>query len=181
MSTTTITTTPPAVSPPAVSSGSAHLSPAALEEQHHLRHLRHALTLAWQCTPTSSAFCVGAVLLSSSGTVLSTGYSRELPDNTHAEQVALMKLGSPPPEGSVLYTTMEPCAKRTSGDKSCVERIVDAGGIGTVVVGVKEPNTFVQGNQAKELLEVKGIKYLYVPGLEREILVVAERSHKKEE
>jgi len=180
MSTTTITTTPPAVSPPTSRSAGA-LSSAALEEHHHLRHLRRALTLAWQCTPIPSAFCVGAVLLSSSGTVLSTGYSRELPDNTHAEQVALTKLGSPPPEGSVLYTTMEPCMKRLSGEKSCVERIVDAGGIGTVVVGVKEPNTFVQGNQAQELLEAKGIRYLYVPGLEREILVVAERSHKKEE
>lgn len=92
-----------------------------------------------------------------------------------------MKLGSPPPEGSVLYTTMEPCMKRLSGEKSCVERIIDAGGIGTVVVGVKEPSTFVQGNQAKELLEAKGIRYLYVPGLEREILVVAERNHSKKE
>jgi pyrimidine deaminase RibD-like protein len=36
---------------------------------------------------------VGAVLVSASGRVLATGYSRELPGNTHAEECALIKAG----------------------------------------------------------------------------------------
>ncbi|EXJ93740.1 hypothetical protein A1O1_02133 [Capronia coronata CBS 617.96] len=72
--------------------------------------------------------------------ILSTGYTLELPGNTHAEQNALAKLAArhnlpesqvgecpeflEPGVQVVLYTTLEPCAKRLSGNLPCVERIL---------------------------------------------------------
>nr|CAI6776205.1 BFH_HP1_G0048730.mRNA.1.CDS.1 [Saccharomyces cerevisiae] len=43
-----------------------------------------------KCGPTKTAFSVGAVLVHGTQ-VLATGYPRELPGNTHAEQCALIK------------------------------------------------------------------------------------------
>jgi 5-amino-6-(5-phosphoribosylamino)uracil reductase len=60
------------------------------------RYLRHAIWLSRQCVPVRSAFSVGAVIVSSSGEMLSCGYSREQQDRDHAEEVALRKLGWPP-------------------------------------------------------------------------------------
>ena len=97
--------------------------------------------------PVTSAYCVGAVL-ERAGTVLATGYSRELPGNTHAEEVCLMKATDVAAadtralEGCVMYTTMEPCSRRLSGKRPCACRLVEAG-VRRVVVAVKEPPTFV--------------------------------------
>lgn len=144
----------------------------------HIDHLRHALALAKQCLPSPTAFCVGAVLVGPGGEVLSTGFSRELPGNTHAEQCALEKmLPGTPPQGSTMYTTMEPCSERLSGNKPCLYRILDAGGIATVVVGAKEPKTFIQENVCERVLQDGGIAYVHVSGLEKEILEAAERGH----
>jgi pyrimidine deaminase RibD-like protein len=103
-----------------------------------------ALTEAKKCAPTSTAFCVGAILTTASGDIISTGYSREHPGNTHAEQVCLDKLQGSVPEGAVLYTTMEPCSERLSGNKPCTNRILENGNIRTVYVGVVETGTFVE-------------------------------------
>lgn len=91
-----------------------------------------ALKEAAKCGPTTTAFSVGAVLVNGSET-LSTGYSRELIGNTHAEQCALEKYftqvgAREVPEGTVLYTTMEPCSFRLSGNEPCVHRILAQNG-----------------------------------------------------
>jgi pyrimidine deaminase RibD-like protein len=66
-----------------------------------LDYMKLAILEANKCTPVETAFNVGAILISSSGEILSTGfnppritqgYSRELPGNTHAEQCCLLKL-----------------------------------------------------------------------------------------
>jgi hypothetical protein len=57
---------------------------------------------------------------------------------------------------------------------------LEAGGIDTVVVGVKEPRTFIGENVCERVLGEKGTVYLHVTGLEKEILEVAERGHEKE-
>ncbi|MBV9380359.1 MAG: dihydrofolate reductase family protein [Streptosporangiaceae bacterium] len=62
------------------------------------RFLRWAVELSRLCPPSATAFSVGAVVVSSSGEVLSTGYSREQQDHDHAEEVALRKLGSALPQ-----------------------------------------------------------------------------------
>ncbi|EEH05851.1 conserved hypothetical protein [Histoplasma capsulatum G186AR] len=72
------------------------------DHQAHLHYLRACLSLAQQSPPKPTNFRVGAILLSRTllspgrprmynDTILSTGYTLELPGNTHAEQCALAK------------------------------------------------------------------------------------------
>lgn len=63
------------------------LSQEALDRQ----YMALACDLAMQCEPIDQAYCVGAVI-TRQGQIISTGFSRELPGNTHAEQCALIKL-----------------------------------------------------------------------------------------
>ncbi|OAL40613.1 hypothetical protein AYO20_00349 [Fonsecaea nubica] len=163
------------------------------------------------------------------GRVLATGYTLELEGNTHAEQNALAKLArehgislsseTPSSETSsleylaelgrevltpdkdvYLYTTLEPCGKRLSGNIPCVQRIIatrtrtrtpsqgspgeggggpgrDGGGIRKVIFGAREPGTFVQDSASLKILDGAGVPWEYVPGLEEEILRVAKEGH----
>lgn len=94
------------------------------------------------------------------------------------------ELGEKLPQNAVLYTTVEPCGKRLSGNKTCVERILDLAkggrGLKRVYVGVAEPETFVGQNTGRCRLEKAGIEVVHVGGLEREILEVATAGHIKE-
>lgn len=151
-----------------------------------------ALAEAKKCVPINSAFCVGAVLLlpfhsdntiggPNNDIILAKGYSRELDGNTHAEQCCLMKYrlvskSSDIPKSAVLFTTMEPCVHRLSGNEPCVERILHAG-IRHVKVGVFEPNTFVKGNDSATRLREAGVSYEKVEGWESQCLQVARRGH----
>ena len=153
----------------------------------HLAYMRYALTLAKKAPPKPTNFCVGAILVDEAvNEVLSTGYTLELPGNTHAEQCCLAKaekdgLREPGAEAQklVLYTTMEPCNKRASGNTPCTETILKTGGIKIVYLGVKEPEKFVGENVGRAKLEGAGIEYVHVPGLEAEILEVATAGHEK--
>jgi len=140
------------------------------------------------------------------GTVLSTGYTLELEGNTHAEQCALTKLARAhgiaeeaeqlgqlgqavlgPEVAAVLYTTLEPCGLRLSGNMPCVERIiatrVGGGGVGVrkVVFGAREPGTFVQDSKSLQRLDQAGVEWEFVPGLDEEILSVAMEGHVKQD
>jgi len=105
-----------------------------------------ACDLANKCERAPKAYCVGAVYTDGRHNILSVGYSRELPGNTHAEECAFMKakLG----EKSTMYTSMEPCSVRLSGNRDCASRCIEANVL-RVVCGVKEPSKFVvcQGTQ----------------------------------
>ncbi|KAJ1961101.1 hypothetical protein IWQ62_003987 [Dispira parvispora] len=142
--------------------------------------LRQAIVQAHRSTPVPSAYCVGAVLVSGDDEprVLATGYSRELPGNTHAEECALLKYAQANPKDNALtnatmYTTMEPCSTRLSGNTPCTERIIRAG-LARVVLGVKEPDNFVQCEGVR-LLQAAGIRVDYLAGFEQECL--APNSH----
>ncbi|KAK9235792.1 cytidine deaminase-like protein [Lipomyces kononenkoae] len=154
-----------------------------------LKYMTIALEQAKKCVPTPTAFCVGAVIVLPKGAngntadkdvIISTGYSRELPGNTHAEQCSLDKLTDgtrPLPNSAVLYSTMEPCSERLSGNLPCVDRIIGSGIFTTVNVGVIEPDTFIRNNSSKRKLEEAGIRYVHVSGLEKECLDVATLGH----
>jgi pyrimidine deaminase RibD-like protein len=163
--------------------------------EQHRHYLRLCLNEARKSPPKPSNFCVGALLLDTSVSpprILCTGYTLECPGNTHAEQCCFQKLadshslaeervGDVLPDGVVLYTTMEPCWVRLSGNLPCVQRIVRAGKIKTVVSGVREPEKFVGENEGRSVLEKAGIECVYVTGLEEEILAVATAGHVKED
>ncbi|KAM7219577.1 bifunctional protein RIB2 [Rhypophila decipiens] len=144
----------------------------------HKAYMLYAIEQARLSPPSPSKFCVGAILLDADkNEVLSTGYSAELPGNrpndpgsTHAEHCCFIKIGDAHgvsdfdiarvlPLNTVLYTTMEPCNERLSGNKTCTERIVRLGkAIKAVFIGIREPNTFLKNNEGITKLETAGIQ-----------------------
>lgn len=166
----------------------------------HLDILRLAVEEAKKCIPTPTAFCVGAIITlrmpsEPRPTILATGYSRELPGNTHAEANALEKMRQysqeqlqrsvPGLTGTVsaetllaqadIYTTMEPCSVRTSGLAPCADAII-AARLRRCFIGVGEPDDFVKCEGAQRLLNA-GIEVIWISGLEKECLEVARRGH----
>lgn len=149
-----------------------------------------ALSLAEQSPPQPTNYRVGALLLKlDDNSISSSGFTLELPGNTHAEECCLAKLarryaidedklGDVIKEPHALFTTVEPCSKRLSGKMPCVERILrQRTWIQTVFVGVQEPSTFVAENCGRAMLEGAGIKVRHVTGLEEAILKVATTGH----
>lgn len=144
-------------------------------------YMKLALEQARKCGETQTQFNVGAVLVHNNR-VIATGHLRELEGNTHAEQCALEKYaaehGCGVPAGTELYTTMEPCSLRLSGNLPCVDRILGSQ-IKTCYVGVVEPDTFVKNNVGKAKLEDAGVHYIHIGGYEEECLRVATLGHEK--
>lgn len=164
--------------------------------------MRTALAEAAKCEPSPTAFSVGCVLVTHWPTshdqppvMLSTGYSRELPGNTHAEANALTKAGRLDPKELAnlfniqdhtptideilrhtdVYTTLEPCSIRTSGLAPCADALVVAK-IRRCLIGVGEPDDFVKCEGARKLTEA-GIEVVWLKGLEDECLQAARRGH----
>lgn len=155
-----------------------------------LKYMQYALSLARKSPPKPTNYRVGALLVDAlTNTILETGYTLECEGNTHAEQSCFIKLASQHkvsednlvtvlPKHVVLYTTVEPCFKRLSGNLPCVERILQyKSAIKTVYVGVKEPEKFVGENTGRKQLEDAGIEVVLVEGMEEEILRVATAGH----
>ena len=128
--------------------------------------MRLAILEAHCSQSSENAYCVGCVVVRD-GKVLSSGFSRELPGNTHAEQVALQKLNFEA-QGATVYTTMEPCSKRVSGNTPCVQSCLRAG-VARVVIGVMEPTTFVICEGVR-LLRDAGVDVTLLEGLEADCL-----------
>uniref|UniRef100_C7DTI5 DRAP deaminase n=1 Tax=[Candida] membranifaciens TaxID=45567 RepID=C7DTI5_9ASCO len=144
------------------------------------KYMELAIELAEKCGETTTQFNVGAVLVYD-GEILGTGHTRELEGNTHAEQCALEKYFTRTgernvPYGTKIYTSMEPCSFRLSGNLPCVERILQTN-ITTCFVGVVEPGDFVKDNTSVQTLESKGVEYIHIPGYEEKCLEIAKRGH----
>jgi pyrimidine deaminase RibD-like protein len=170
----------------------------------HKGYMEYALAKARLSPPTPTKFCVGAVLVDADkNEILSTGFSMELPGNnsadpgnTHAEQCCFikvaLKLGFPAenpeerigdflPQNTFLYTTMEPCNERLSGNKTCVERILTLGDkIKFVYVGIQEPGTFIDRNEGRRRLEEAGVRVELVEGMYDRILEVSLAGHENQ-
>ena len=160
-----------------------------IESKDHEGYMQYAISLAKQAPPKPTNFRVGAVLVEEgTNRILTTGYTMELPGNTHAEQCCTMKIEENILEKDgisgrlILYTTMEPCNNRASGNVPCTDTILKTkdlsnGGIKAVYVGMQEPEKFVGHNTGRKKLEEAGIEYHHVSGLEDEILAVATAGH----
>jgi diaminohydroxyphosphoribosylaminopyrimidine deaminase / 5-amino-6-(5-phosphoribosylamino)uracil reductase len=132
--------------------------------------MRRAISLAWQCPRSDSAFSVGAVVVEPDGTELATGFSREGGDPlVHAEESALGKLdpGDPRLAGATIYSTLEPCSQRKSRPRTCTQLII-AAGLARVVIAWREPDLFVADCQGYELLTAAGLTVDELPGLAAE-------------
>jgi pyrimidine deaminase RibD-like protein len=180
--------------------GHKFADPHAGKPPHVIDHkalMREALEEAKKSPPKPSNYCVGALLVNDdNGEVLARGYTLELEGNTHAEQCCLVKfaqafgvseehVGEVLPPNSAIYTTMEPCNFRLSGNLSCVDRILRAKSkdgklvVKKVYLGVKEPEKFVGENQGRAKLEEHGVECVHVSGMEEMILRVATAGHEK--
>ncbi|KAF1936962.1 cytidine deaminase-like protein [Clathrospora elynae] len=171
------------------------LPAAGPDPSDHLQYMRLALDQAQESPPKPSNFRVGALLVDAdTGAILSRGYTLECEGNTHAEQCCLLKfakahdlpeerVGEALPPNTVIYTTMEPCNLRLSGNLSCADRIIRTKGKGgeqsikKVYLGVKEPEKFVGDNEGRKKLEENSVECVHVPGLEERILSVATAGH----
>ncbi|MEU1190853.1 dihydrofolate reductase family protein [Streptomyces sp. NPDC005859] len=133
------------------------------------RHwLALACALAADCPPSRTAFSVGAVIVAADGTELARGHSREGDDPVvHAEEAALAKLD--PADArlptATVYSSLEPCARRSSRPAPCARLILDAG-VRRVVTAWREPNTFVTDADGTGLLTAQGVDVLVLPGYE---------------
>jgi diaminohydroxyphosphoribosylaminopyrimidine deaminase/5-amino-6-(5-phosphoribosylamino)uracil reductase len=134
--------------------------------------LGDAIELSRRCRPSTSAFCVGAVLVSADGTVMATGYSRERDPHDHAEEAALAAAVPSDPRlaSATLYSSLEPCRFRASRPRPCAELIIEAG-LRRVVIAWLEPPVFAEGGGAV-LLRDAGITVVEVPELAAEARAV---------
>jgi pyrimidine deaminase RibD-like protein len=127
--------------------------------------MRLAVSLAWRCPPSGTAFSVGAVIVDAEGAELSRGFSREGGDPVvHAEEAAVGKLSSGEPRlaGATIYSTLEPCSRRKSRPRTCTELII-AAGLRRVVIAWREPALFVTDAQGYELLSCAGLTVTELP------------------
>ena len=93
--------------------------------------------------------CVGAVVVHE-GRVLSTGYRGETGAGRHAEFCALKKINDDVDHvdlsGCTVYTTLEPCSKRNSPNKTaCATRLINAK-VSRVVFGMADKDESVYGH-----------------------------------
>ncbi|MGX5188794.1 dihydrofolate reductase family protein [Streptomyces avermitilis] len=133
------------------------------------RHwLALACELADRCPPSRTAFSVGAVIVAADGTELARGHSREGGDPVvHAEEAALAKLDAEDPRlaGATVYSSLEPCARRTSRPRPCARLILDAG-VRRVVTAWREPDTFVAAADGSGVLVAEGADVVVLPEYE---------------
>jgi pyrimidine deaminase RibD-like protein len=193
-----------------------------LDDEQHIQYLRKALSEAEKCTPSPTAFCVGCVLVtryypSSNANaeqqpqpvILATGYSRELPGNTHAEANALTKARDLSPEQlSELFPTTSAQAGGGGGGGSsnkptiddvlkytdvyttlepCSVRTSGLSPCADALVASKVPRCFIGVGEPEDFVQCEGAqklkeagcKVIWVKGLEEECLAAARRGRQE--
>lgn len=90
---------------------------------------------------------VGCVILMRDGRIES-GYRGEKYQKDHAEFTVLEKKGLSPAdlEGATVFTTLEPCTKRSPDKVSCADRLIEAR-VERVVIGYMDPDDRGRGYQ----------------------------------
>lgn len=110
--------------------------------------MRRAIALARaQVGRTGDNPAVGCVLVKL-GHIVGEGATGD-GGRPHAEELALAMAGEAA-RGSVAYTTLEPCAERSSGALSCSALLAEAG-VARVVVACGDPSVYASGQGAARL------------------------------
>lgn len=135
------------------------------------RLMGEAFRLAAKCDTSAGAFSVGSIITDFDHQILSTGYSRELGENWHAEEVAIHKAREDATDlkNCILYSTLEPCGERRSQPECCSQLIVTAG-ISVVMYAIPEPDTFVKEPKGLSLLEKAQVSIHRLSGFEDRFL-----------
>jgi diaminohydroxyphosphoribosylaminopyrimidine deaminase/5-amino-6-(5-phosphoribosylamino)uracil reductase len=117
-------------------------------------HMRAAIAAAranlGKTTPNPSVGCV----LAKGGRVLALA-ATAAGGRPHAEEQALDQAGAEA-EGATAYVTLEPCGARSSGGRSCSERLI-AAGVARVVIACADASPYAAG-QGGERLQAAGVK-----------------------
>lgn len=137
-------------------------------EVEDLKYLRLAITESSRCTPSATSYCVGAVVVTDDALVF-TGYTHETSPTHHAEQEAIAKAlaAGARLRGASIYSSMEPCSKRSSEPESCTELILRHG-FAHVAFALYEPSHFVSCRGALILRE-RGVDVRAYPSLGDEV------------
>lgn len=100
---------------------------------------------------------MGAIIVTPGMNILSTGYTKELDEHMHAEEVAIIKAQQEHKNlsGATIYSSIEPCGERLSGKECCSIKIINSG-IKRVIFALKEPPIFVSP-KGTSLLKKHGI------------------------
>ena len=141
---------------------------AAIElTEEDLRLMGEAFRLAAKCDTSAGAFSVGSIIADLDRQILSTGYSRELGEGWHAEEVAIHRAREKAVdlENCILYSTLEPCGERGSRPECCSQLII-AAGIPVVMYAIPEPDTFVREPKGLSLLEKAQVSVQRLSGFE---------------
>jgi diaminohydroxyphosphoribosylaminopyrimidine deaminase/5-amino-6-(5-phosphoribosylamino)uracil reductase len=90
---------------------------------------------------------VGCVVVRD-GVVIGEGATAE-GGRPHAEELALAQAGDAA-RGAVVYVTLEPCARRSTGTLACADLLI-AAGVARVVIATGDPHPFAAGVGAERL------------------------------
>ncbi|KAJ1666765.1 hypothetical protein IW140_002356 [Coemansia sp. RSA 1813] len=137
----------------------------------HIELMRLAILQAEMATPNDNAFNTGIIIVNGM-TPISEGRSRESNLDKHAAEIAIIKAKHSQTarllSGSTMYTTMEPCSSTKVSKVPCTSHIISAG-VRTVVIGVKEPESFVNC-RGVETLCAAGIDVVHLRLLQEKCL-----------
>ncbi|MFC7530556.1 deaminase [Actinoplanes sp. GCM10030250] len=108
------------------------------------RWMGRAVELTHRCPRSETAFAVGAVIVDADGHEIASGWSRDADPYVHAEESALIRAaGDRRLRRATLYSTLEPCSKRSSRPHATCVSLIIAAGIPRVVIAWREPDIFV--------------------------------------
>ncbi|KAJ2779518.1 hypothetical protein GGI15_003846 [Coemansia interrupta] len=142
------------------------------EVEKHTAFIRLAIMQANMALPSDTSFSTGVLVVNGTH-VVAEGHSREPhTPGLHAAVVAINKARQSPQRrllrGATLYTTMEPCSSDKVSKTPCTRHIIEAG-IAKVVIGVKEPDSFVDCKGVRTLQDA-GIHVVHMQFLQEECL-----------
>lgn len=110
--------------------------------------MRRALALAAPgVRRTGDNPSVGCVVVRD-GVIVGEGATAE-GGRPHGEELALRQAGAAARD-AVVYVTLEPCAKRSSGAASCADLLI-AAGVARVVIAASDPHPFAAGAGVERL------------------------------